>query len=96
MVVDHHRRTALKNAVIDPRVRQIRMIHFIYRQIRRDDQRLVAAVASVDHAEHLFQRKFGIALDTEIVDDQQIVLIEIVNKCIAVTAEHRRQCVQYL
>ena len=69
-VVDAQGHAALQDTVINAGVSQVNGIfELIQGQVGGYDQGLAAALAAVDHIEHLLQGKLGIALDAQVVQD---------------------------
>lgn len=79
--IDPDRRAHLEQAVINASVREIgRVLELLQRQIRRDDQGLSGAVAPVHDGEELLHRKLRGALHAEVVEDEQAVGVQALQK----------------
>ena len=62
----------------------LRASQSVQREVGRDDQRLAAAVAAVNHIENLFQPVLGAALHAEVVKDKQRIAAKAGNVLVAV------------
>src|SRR5699024_5142063 len=83
-----------QDAVIDTGVGQIRrVLEFGQFQVGGDDHGPAAAVAAVNDEKHLLHRILGTALYTQIVNDEQVVLVKAGDKVGPVLGEHPRQAV---
>ena len=70
------------------------MLQLAQLQIRGHDQRLVTAVAAVDDAEHLLKGIFGVALHTQVVYNQQVIVSQAVQKVRPVLSERPAQAAE--
>lgn len=72
-VIDFYRNAELQNPVVNPCLcKIIRIPDFIKGEVGCDNKGFSAAVAAVDHAENLLQRKFRISLYPKVVDYQKL------------------------
>src|SRR5699024_8390716 len=72
-----------------------RVLEFGQLQVGGDYHGPAAAVAAVNDEKHLLHRILGIALHTQIVNDEQVVLVKAGDKVGPVLGEHPGQAVQY-
>ena len=84
-----------QDTVIDTDVGQVgRVLEFGQLQIGGDYHGPAAAVAAVNDEKHLLHRILGTALHTQIVNDEQVVLVKAGDKVGPVLGEHPCQAVQ--
>src|SRR5699024_8323384 len=84
-----------QDTVIDAGVGQVgRVLEFSQLQVGGDYHGPAAAVTAVNDKKHLLHRILGAALHTQIVNDEQVVLVKAGDKISPVLVEHPRQAVQ--
>ena len=82
-------------ALLSPGVGQVgRVLEFGQLQVGGDDHGPAAAVAAVNDEKHLLHRILGAVLHTQIVNDEQVVLVKAGDKVGPILGKHPCQAVQ--